>query len=72
MWPIRPALKHWKVPKLFEQCTSNNYILFQFLFINLSATAGTMSLGHKEFFQDFLKKLTVYPKKAKGGQFDSS
>ena len=44
---------------------------FNFSSLIFSARAGTMSPGHKELFQDILKKPAVNPKKARVGQFDS-
>ena len=44
---------------------------FNFSLLIFSARAGTMSPGHKELFQDILKKLAVNSKKARVGQFDS-
>ena len=44
---------------------------FSFSSLFFSARAGTMSPGHKELYQNFLKKLAVNPKKARVGQFDS-
>ena len=44
---------------------------FNFSSLIFSARAGTMSPGHKELFQDILKKLAVNSKKARVSQFDS-
>ena len=44
---------------------------FSFSSLFFSARAVTMSPGHKELYQNFLKKLAVNPKKARVGQFDS-
>ena len=44
---------------------------FDFSSLIFSARAGNMIPGHKELFQDILKKLAVNPKKARVGQFDS-